>query len=120
MKLVGATYDADEWILMPLNADKEMIYRVQEGADILPPRIGRIYKMFIAAAPIHPSIRDHVEDKLNMVWIPCSERLPEQEAGFCQEIFLAYEDISDALYIASVMTPEITHWMPIPHPEEKS
>ena len=58
-------------------------------------------------------------DKLDMVWIPCSERLPEQENGFCQEIFLAYEDASDALYIASVMTPEITRWMPIPHPKDK-
>ena len=57
MKLVDATYDADEWVLVPIFSDigyeRSWIYSVQKAiAD------------YISFAPRHPSIRDHVPQNI--------------------------------------------------------
>lgn len=52
MKLVDATYDADEWSLVPINF-----------GNTLDSESKNYWNSLVSIAPIHPSIRDHVEDK---------------------------------------------------------
>ena len=74
MKLVDATYDSDEWQLVLVKPNMEMntvglesigIYHFSDSGSIefddSTPE--EMYKNMLAAAPIHPSIRDHVGDE---------------------------------------------------------
>lgn len=101
MKLVDAIYDADEWALVPKKPTKYMINDAaiadDEGFEA-----GRshgasaqeIYQAMILARPCHPSIRDHVEDKLVSI-----EKLIElaKNQGWAMKSEVPFEDAVRAI-----------------------
>ena len=62
MKLVDATYDADEWQLVPKKPTEAWQLNLARG-DCEWDTGMDVIAAVIAAAPIHPSMRDHVEGK---------------------------------------------------------
>ena len=73
----------------------------------------------------------HVFDVINEQpavnrWIPCSERMPEQEGFYL--VYFTFKDgthATDITYINTAyistgcLSRSITHWMPLPEPPEK-
>ena len=127
MKLVDATYDADEWVLVPKEPTENMYEHIACGIE---------HQLInaIAAAPIHPSIRDHVGNRNDMVWISCDERLPED----CKNYLCFFQRENRTFYIGELhLNPVkngfyvtcseeddapiefVTHWMPLLLPPEK-
>ena len=125
MTVITCTINTDTHKVVPIEPTKDQVYRVQEGADLLPPRIKRIYKMFIAAAPPYPA--DVNCKEILDSWIPCSERLPDREGYFDVFVRSPGESIyngrqADVLYCDSRWQAtlqygqHVSHWRPLPLP----